>query len=83
MSKEPGAGKPSGLRARARRVELGLTQREVGVALGLDPASAQSTVSQLETGGISSLEMAERLAFVLWCEPAWLAFAAPPKAKKE
>lgn len=65
-------------RAVARRVELGLTQKQVADAYG----TRQECISQWENDGARTLQTIERLAWALWCEPAWLAFGVGPKHRK-
>ena len=39
-----------GLRLRARRLELGLSQEAVGVAIGIDESCSRTRISRYETG---------------------------------
>ena len=57
------------IRARARRIELGLTQTEVARVSGLK----QSDVSKIENGAIQKTTEMLGLARALRCSPQWLA----------
>ncbi len=61
----------AGDRMRERRIELGLTQLELGKMLRV----GQETVSQWESSGPATLKTVIKVARCLKCEPAWLAFA--------
>lgn len=57
------------IRAKARRIELGLTQTEVARVSGLK----QSDVSKIENGAIQKTTEMLGLARALRCSPQWLA----------
>jgi transcriptional regulator with XRE-family HTH domain len=61
---------------RERRIELGLSQLELGEAMGC----GQEAVSQLEKHGPRKLESVERIAAALEVTPWWLAWGVPCKA---
>lgn len=45
------ARSPIGLRLRQLRLEIGVSQRELGIRVGIDPDTASSRLNQYERGG--------------------------------
>lgn len=66
--------KHAGHRIRDRRVELKMTQRELGEKLGVK----QVAVSLIEHRGPKAIEHITRIAKALRCRPAWLALGELP-----
>lgn len=64
-----------GARLRAVRVDKGLTKAELGRRADLTAPS----VTQIENGGQSGVQVIEALAKALNVSPAWLAFAEGPR----
>ena len=67
--------KSVGIRARARRKELGLTQTQVGALCNL----SQQTIQNIESGRNRSTGNMVALAYALKVRPAWLAHGTEPK----
>lgn len=64
-----------GARLQAVRVERGLTKAELGRSAGITSPS----VTQIETGGQSGVDVIESLAKALGVSPGWLAFGIGPQ----
>jgi transcriptional regulator with XRE-family HTH domain len=60
----------AGIRMRIRRVQLGMSQQELGDAIG----TRQEGVSQYEARGPKSIDVIARIAEALDCRKAWLAW---------
>lgn len=70
---------PIGERVRQRRIELGLSQAELGEMVG----TRQEGVSLFENRGPKNIDLISKLAEALDCEAAWLAFDVGPKKRRE
>jgi len=57
-------------RIKARRIELGFTQRYVAESLDM----SQQSLQRIESGQVSNPRKIIKLAEVLKCEPDWLLF---------
>lgn len=68
----------AGDRARARRVELGLSQQELGESMG----TRQEAVSKLEANGPRTIRILEQLAEALDCTPWWIQWGTAPKTRR-
>lgn len=63
-----------GDRIRQRREQLGMTQEELGIAMGFNPNSAKTSISKYEKGDTKSLDVGliAKIASYLHCDPRWL-----------
>lgn len=80
LGEPAGAGAPShcedmGTRLRSMRLARGLSKAELGRIAGLTAPS----ISQIEAGGQSGINVIEALAKALGISPAWLAFNEGPQ----